>query len=106
MSAVLATLAIGAIVLAAPRWPAPRRRRDGGKPKRKAEAAGGKDARTSPKRRDRYCANVAPSIAEARIAWQTKRLNELDAQIKQRIADLEKAEADDARLGDQARRAA
>ena len=41
----------------------------------------------------RYCANVAPSIAEARIAWQTKRLNELDAQVKQRIADLEKAEA-------------
>jgi flagellar motility protein MotE (MotC chaperone) len=36
---------------------------------------------------------VAPSIAEARIAWQTRRLNELDAQVKQRIADLEKAEA-------------
>jgi len=41
----------------------------------------------------RYCANVAPSIAEARIAWQTKRLAELDAQLRQRIADLEKAEA-------------
>ncbi len=41
----------------------------------------------------RYCANVAPAIAEARIAWQTKRLAELDAQVKQRIADLEKAEA-------------
>jgi len=41
----------------------------------------------------RYCVNVAPSIAEARIAWQTKRLSELDAQVKQRIADLEKAEA-------------
>jgi flagellar motility protein MotE (MotC chaperone) len=41
----------------------------------------------------RYCANVAPSIAEARIAWQTKRLRELDSQVKQRIADLEKAEA-------------
>jgi flagellar motility protein MotE (MotC chaperone) len=41
----------------------------------------------------RYCANVAPSIAEARIAWQTKRLGELDAQVKQRLADLEKAEA-------------
>ncbi len=41
----------------------------------------------------RYCANVAPSIAEARIAWQTKRLTELDGQIQQRIADLEKAEA-------------
>ena len=41
----------------------------------------------------RYCANVAPSIAEARIAWQTKRLAELDGQVRQRIADLEKAEA-------------
>jgi flagellar motility protein MotE (MotC chaperone) len=41
----------------------------------------------------RFCANVAPSIAEARIAWETKRLSELDAQVKQRLADLEKAEA-------------
>ncbi len=41
----------------------------------------------------RFCANVAPSIAEARIAWQTRRLSELDAQVKQRLADLEKAEA-------------
>jgi len=41
----------------------------------------------------RYCANVAPSIPEARIAWQTKRLAELDGQIRQRIAELEKAEA-------------
>ena len=41
----------------------------------------------------RFCANVAPSVAEARIAWQTKRLGELDAQVKQRLADLEKAEA-------------
>jgi flagellar motility protein MotE (MotC chaperone) len=41
----------------------------------------------------RFCANVAPSIAEARIAWETRRLSELDAQVKQRLADLEKAEA-------------
>jgi flagellar motility protein MotE (MotC chaperone) len=41
----------------------------------------------------RYCANIAPAIAEARIAWQTRRLAELDAQVRQRIADLEKAEA-------------
>jgi flagellar motility protein MotE (MotC chaperone) len=41
----------------------------------------------------RFCANVGPSVAEARIAWQTKRLAELDAQLKQRLADLEKAEA-------------
>jgi flagellar motility protein MotE (MotC chaperone) len=41
----------------------------------------------------RFCANAAPSIAEARIAWETKQLSELDAQVKQRLADLEKAEA-------------
>jgi flagellar motility protein MotE (MotC chaperone) len=42
----------------------------------------------------RYCANVAQVAADARIAWETRRLNDLDGQIKQRIADLEKAEAD------------
>ena len=42
----------------------------------------------------RYCANVAPVAAEARIAWETRRLNELDAQIKQRVAELEKTEAE------------
>jgi flagellar motility protein MotE (MotC chaperone) len=41
----------------------------------------------------RYCASIASSIAEARIAWQAKRLAELDAQVRQRIADLEKVEA-------------
>ncbi|HTR14353.1 MAG TPA: hypothetical protein VMI72_14145 [Roseiarcus sp.] len=56
------------------------------KPKPAAEKAADADAA-------RYCANVGPSIAEARIAWQTKRLAELDAQLRQRIADVEKAEA-------------
>ena len=42
---------------------------------------------------NRFCANVVPSIAEARIAWETKRLDALDAQVKQRLADLERAEA-------------
>ncbi len=41
----------------------------------------------------RFCANAAPSIAEARVAWETKQLSDLDAQVKQRLADLEKAEA-------------
>jgi flagellar motility protein MotE (MotC chaperone) len=41
----------------------------------------------------RFCVNAAPSIAEARIAWETRRLNDLDAQVKQRLTDLEKAEA-------------
>ena len=50
-----------------------------------AEKPGDSDA-------SRFCASVGPSIVEARIAWQTKRLAELDAQVRQRIADLEKAE--------------
>jgi flagellar motility protein MotE (MotC chaperone) len=41
----------------------------------------------------RFCASAAPSIAEARVAWETKQLGDLDAQVKQRLADLEKAEA-------------
>ena len=42
----------------------------------------------------RYCANVAPVAAEARIAWQARRLTELEGQVKQRIAELEKKEAE------------
>ncbi|MGD0564870.1 MAG: hypothetical protein ABSA66_17500 [Roseiarcus sp.] len=42
----------------------------------------------------RYCANVAPLAAEARIAWQTRRLTELEGQIRERIAELEKKEAE------------
>ena len=32
----------------------------------------------------RFCVNAALSIAEARIAWETRQLSELDAQVKQR----------------------
>jgi flagellar motility protein MotE (MotC chaperone) len=73
---------------------------DGGKPPetqkpRIAEKAPVEKAAEKPVDADasQYCANVAPSIAEARIAWQTKRLTELDGQIQQRIGELEKAEA-------------
>ena len=41
----------------------------------------------------KFCANAAPAVQEARIAWQMKRLGELDGQIRQRIGDLEKSEA-------------
>jgi len=41
----------------------------------------------------RYCGNLAPSAAEARMAYQTKRLLELEAQVKQRIAELETQES-------------
>ena len=63
-------------------------RADAGEPKGKTELR--KERRKS--KPSRFCGNVAPSVAEARIAWQTKRLGELDAQVKQRLADLEKAE--------------
>lgn len=42
----------------------------------------------------RYCANIAPVAVEARIAWEVKRLNELDAQIQRRIAELDAKEAE------------
>jgi flagellar motility protein MotE (MotC chaperone) len=42
----------------------------------------------------RYCGNLAPSAAEARIAYQTRRLLELEAEVKQRISDLQKRESE------------
>jgi len=48
---------------------------ESGKPKANADKAAESEA-------SRFCANVAPSIAEARIAWQMKRLGELDDQEK------------------------
>lgn len=41
-----------------------------------------------------YCGNVANFAADARIAWQMKRLDELQTQVKQRIAELEAREAE------------
>jgi flagellar motility protein MotE (MotC chaperone) len=61
----------------------------------KARAAAAKAPVEKPADTDasRFCANAAPSVAEARIAWQKKRLAELDEQVRQRIAELEKVEA-------------
>jgi flagellar motility protein MotE (MotC chaperone) len=41
-----------------------------------------------------YCSNIANFAADARIAWQMKRLGELEAQTKQRIAELEAKEVE------------
>ncbi|MGO8798190.1 MAG: MotE family protein [Roseiarcus sp.] len=41
-----------------------------------------------------YCANIASIAADARIAWQMKRLGELETQLKQTIADLEAKEVE------------
>ncbi len=37
----------------------------------------------------RYCTNVAVAAGDARFAWQTAKLNELEARIKARVAELE-----------------
>ncbi len=42
----------------------------------------------------KYCQNVAAAAADARFAWQTKRLTELQGQIKQRVDDLEAKQAE------------
>jgi flagellar motility protein MotE (MotC chaperone) len=75
-----------AVLLACPALAQDGRTPDKEKPKATPDKAADVEA-------SRFCANVAPSIAEARITWETKRLSELDAQVKQRLADLEKAEA-------------
>jgi flagellar motility protein MotE (MotC chaperone) len=43
---------------------------------------------------EKFCTNIAPSAEGVRIAWQVKRLTELNEQVKQRLADLKKTEAD------------
>jgi flagellar motility protein MotE (MotC chaperone) len=41
-----------------------------------------------------YCANIASFAADARIAWQMRRMGELELQLKQKIADLDAKEAE------------
>ncbi len=88
-------LSVAAVLLACPAFAQDGRAPEKEKPKAAANKAS--DKAIADKAPDieasRFCANAAPSIAEARIAWETKRLSELDAQVKQRLADLEKAEA-------------
>jgi flagellar motility protein MotE (MotC chaperone) len=79
-------LGLAAVLIACPAVAQDRRTPEREKSRTAADKAAGSEA-------SRFCANVGPSIAEARIAWQTKRLSDLDAQVKQRLADLEKAEA-------------
>jgi flagellar motility protein MotE (MotC chaperone) len=89
------TLSVAALLLAGPAFA-----QDGRAPeKEKPKAAANKtpDKATADKAPDieasRFCANAAPSIAEARVAWETKQLGDLDAQVKQRLVDLQKAQA-------------
>ena len=41
-----------------------------------------------------YCANVVNIAADARIAWEMKRLDDLETQIKQKITELAAKEAE------------
>jgi flagellar motility protein MotE (MotC chaperone) len=61
---------------------------------KKPEAESGKAEPEVGESAGRFCSNIAPTAVEARIAWQMKRLNELDEQIKRRIAELNVKEAE------------
>lgn len=38
---------------------------------------------------ERYCSNIADSVAAAELAWQEKRIAELNVQLQTRISELE-----------------
>jgi flagellar motility protein MotE (MotC chaperone) len=42
----------------------------------------------------RYCGAVAPSAAEARLAWQMKRLAEMETRVRQALDELRKREGE------------
>ncbi len=42
---------------------------------------------------ERFCTLAAPAAQEAKIAWQMRQLGELDAKLKQRMDEIEKAAA-------------
>jgi flagellar motility protein MotE (MotC chaperone) len=56
--------------------------------------AAGPQARPPQTDAQQYCVNIAASAMEARFKWQAKRLSDLEAQIKQRIAELEAKQAE------------
>ena len=42
----------------------------------------------------KYCASIAAAASDARFAWQTGKLNEVEVRIKARIQDLDAKEAE------------
>ena len=42
----------------------------------------------------KYCQNIAAAAADARFAWQSKKIAELETQLQQRVADLEAKQAE------------
>ena len=85
-------LSVAAVLLVCPAFAQDGRTPEKEKPKAAANKTPEKAAVDKPPdvEASRFCANAAPSIAEARIAWETRQLSELDAQIKQRLTDLKK----------------
>ncbi|ACK49013.1 conserved hypothetical protein [Methylocella silvestris BL2] len=64
---------------------------------KKADSAKAGDARASEAKTSeiqQFCGNNAAVIGDARIAWQTARLGELEAQIRRRLAELEAKKAE------------
>ncbi len=42
----------------------------------------------------KYCQNIAAAAADARFAWQSKKLTDLEAQMKQRVSELQAKQAE------------
>jgi len=61
---------------------------------KKAATAKPTDAKAPQTELQQFCANNAAIIGDARIGWQTSRLLELEAQIRQRIAELDAKKAE------------
>jgi flagellar motility protein MotE (MotC chaperone) len=61
---------------------------------KKAANAKPADAKAPQTELQQFCANNAAIIGDARIGWQTSRLLELEAQIRQRIAELDAKKAE------------
>ena len=59
-----------------------------------AEAAKGSPVKAPMTEAQKYCQNIAAAAADARYAWQSKKLTELEGQIKQRVAELEAKQAE------------
>lgn len=61
--------------------------------KKKIEAAKPAEPAGAATEAKQFCANNLAIAGDARIAWQTSKLLDLEAQIKQRLADLEARKA-------------
>jgi flagellar motility protein MotE (MotC chaperone) len=61
---------------------------------KKAEATKPAEAKPASAELQQFCANNAAIIGDARIVWQASKLRDLEAQIRQRLAELEARKAE------------